>query len=129
MLAEHRLLKVMSDLTRKETSTMQIEGQQLTFFWVGQPSVLTIKTPVYCGENYIPASVRSSLPQRKNKHGYFSVDEEQFEISMLTEVDAYALTDSEFEGLVSDFCLQAEMWRSRLDGKDRNDLVFVRAPR
>lgn len=129
MLTEHKLQKVISDLTQGATSTMQIQGHLLTFFWVGQPSVLTIKTPVYCGENYIPASVRGSLPQAKNRHGYFSVDEDQFEISMLAEVDTYALSDREFEGFVSDFCHRAEMWRTRLDGRDRNDLVYVRIPR
>lgn len=129
MLAEQRLRKVLSDLHRGESSTMEIEGQQLAFFWVGTPSVLTIKTPVYCGENYIPASVRSSLPKEKNKHTFFLIDEEQFEISMLAEVDAYSLTDREFEGVIAGFCSEANVWRTRLDGKDRNDLLYVRTPR
>lgn len=129
MLAERRLQRILSDLNRGVGATLEISGQQLTFSWVDTPSVLTIKTPVYCGENYIPASVRSSLPTGRNRHRFFSIDEEQFEISMLTEVDTYSITDREFEGVLADFCSEANDWRSRLDGKDRNDLLYVRVPR
>lgn len=119
----------MSDLTQGARSIVEVEGQPLTFFWTGRPSVLTIKTPVYCGENYIPASVRSSLPRGKSGHTFFTIDEDQFEISMLAQVDAYSMTSREFESVISDFCSEANVWRTRLDGKDRNDLLFVRTPR
>ena len=131
MLAEHELRKVMNDLSRGKVSMLEIGGQSLTFFWVDQPSsVLTMRTPVYCGENYIPASVRGSLPKGKTKRGYFSIDEDLFEVDMLEEVDVHILaTNQEFERIVEDFCYRAEMWRTRLDGRGRSDLIFVRAPR
>lgn len=130
MLAEHRLQKVMSDLSRGTISILEIGGQSLTFFRVGHhPSVLTMRIPVYCGENYIPPSVRGSLPEGRSRGGYFFIDEAQFEVDMLEDLDAHALTDVEFEMILEDFCSRAEMWRTRLDGKDRNDLIFVRVPR
>lgn len=129
MLAERRLRKILSDLNRGVGSTFEIEGQQLTFSWVDNSSVLTIKTPVYYGENYIPASVRSSLPSGKNRGRFFSIDEGLFEIDMLSEVDTSSMTDREFDGVLTEFCSDAEMWRSRLDGKDRNDLLYVRVPK
>ncbi len=129
MLAERRLQKILSDLNRGENPTLEIDGQQLTFSRMGPPSVLTIKTPVYCGENYIPSSVRSSLPTGKNRRRFFSIDEGLFEIDILSEIDMHSMTDREFEGVLAEFCSDADMWRSRLDGKDRNDLIYVRVPR
>lgn len=129
MLKEHPLQRVLRDLKRGERPRFTVEGQELTFTLAEPQSVLIVKTPVYSGENYIPASVRGSLPRKRVNHTYLSIDEDQYEINLQTEVGANDLTDREFEGLISEFCTEANQWRARLDDHGRNDLVYVRVPR
>lgn len=129
MLKELRLHQVMTDLNQSASSTTVFEGQQLSFCRVGRPPVLTIKTVIYSGDNYIPGSVRRAVPQEKNRHLLFSIDEDVFEITMETQINFDGMGEGEFRHIVEDFCLNASEWRDKLDGNDRNDLIHVRSPR
>lgn len=129
MLKELRLHQVIVDLNQSASSSTVFEGQQLSFFRVGTPPVLTIKTVVYAGDNYIPGSVRGAVPQEKNRHLLFKINEEFFEISMETQINFEGIDEHEFRHIVEDFCLNAAVWREKFDGNDRNDLIHVRSPR
>ncbi len=129
MLTEQRLQRVLQDLKQQKRSTMVVDGQELTITLIERQAVLIVKTPVYSGDNYIPASVRGSLSRKKFNHTFFSIDEDQYEISLQAEVGTRELTDREFEGFISEFCTEATLWKARLDDHGRNDLVYIHAPR
>lgn len=130
MLAETDLKKLFHKINRQFSAKLHFFGSDVTVNFYDHASKMQLSTPVYLGGSYIPKSVRQCIKQPQQQRSIrtsFSIDEDNYRI-LLTYNGALSLEeDYLFEGIVEEFCAIAEEWRTLLDEKDKNDLVYVHA--
>ncbi len=94
-------------------------------------SKMSLSTPVYVGENYIPRSVRGCLagqaPFSENTlNTFLTVEEATFRVILHYVCGVEKLDHIRCKVILEDFARTADMWCDWLDDHDKRDLVYVR---
>lgn len=100
-------------------SVQMLEGQKIS-----------LVAAVYEGGNYIPHSVRTCVHKAENRRdggAFLQIDEDQHSVSLHYCEVLDVATQRHFCSLLENFSQEAEEWRERLDERDRDDLIHVRA--
>lgn len=133
MVLEKDIKDLLSHLLHHEVAQLDLNGSKITVETSHGAERLSLSTPVYYGDHYVPPSVRLCL-----KPGYagpashirtnLSLDEENYLISLHHMSGLQAIDNWNFVRLLEEFSWIAEEWRQILDDNDRRDLVHVRMP-
>ena len=130
MLLDSEIEKLYRTLLSNDSAKIYFCGFELIIRVIDNASKLSLTTPVYFGQDYIPKSVRKCISAAPPFHAeniktFVSLNNDNFQVLLhyLGKMDA--LNNYKFKELLTDFCAVAEMWREYLDENDRKDLLHV----
>lgn len=130
MLMEKEIKRLFDQLVHQDIAQVLMDGNDITIRILDNASKLSLSTPVYCGGNFIPISVRKSLKQNPFKSSFVNpslhIDEGKFQIDMRFVGHFENMNSKRFIDLLEEFSFLAGEWRLFLDEHDKNDLVHVR---
>lgn len=134
MIVEKELRKLLHQLVKEDIATITLGGSEVTVHVFDNNTKIFLSSSVYFGGNFIPKSVRNCLntvPSFMKGHlkTNFSVDEENFHISLNYLGGLEHLNKKMFVDLLEEFSWLADEWRLYLDEHDKNDLIHVRINR
>lgn len=130
MATKTKLKEILAKIGLQETVTLYVNGCTVSVSLFDGASKLFFSTLVYCGDNYLPKSVRRCLAEEKSPFfspikTYLTVDESRYSVYLnylgMMEEDPY----DHCQELIEEFCWQADRWRELLDRHDKDDLVYV----
>ncbi|WP_041941950.1 hypothetical protein [Waddlia chondrophila] len=130
MLIDKEINRLLQELSHAEQAQIYLNGFAVSVHMLECGSRLTLSTPVYCGGNYIPNSVRESLRKkapfdRLDIQTFLEIDEEDFSIMLIYQGECAPSGYGGIVDLLEDFSWLAEKWRDYLDEQDKNDLIYV----
>ncbi len=133
MVLEKDIKDLLNHLLNHEMAQLDLNGSKITVEASHGAGRLSLSTPVYHGDNYVPPSVRLCLkPEYTGPASHIrtnlSLDEENYLISLHHMSSLQAIDNRNFVRLLEEFSWIAEEWRQILDDNDRRDLVHVRMP-
>jgi hypothetical protein len=131
MLIEKDIQQILSQLAGGDSIKVPCEGSEIMIRIIDENSKLSLSTPVYKGNNYIPSSVRLCLSRKSpffhpSMRTFLTLEEQNFLIQLNYLGQAQSLTHYHFKELLEEFGNLAEKWKLHLDEHDKNDLVYVK---
>jgi hypothetical protein len=129
---QYNFQEVIKRLIHGDKIQLTFNNSDINMRCIEDASKISLSTAVYIGGNYIPASVRRSLSEKlmisyPTIHTYLTIDEQSYRINLNYLGETEFLNHHTFNELLEDFGIIADKWRSYLDERDKNDLVYVRA--
>ncbi|MCB1112744.1 MAG: hypothetical protein H7A37_03925 [Chlamydiales bacterium] len=128
MLLDSEMEKLFRTLLTKDSAQIYFCGSNLLICIIDNASKLSVTTPVYFGNDYIPKSVRQCTENTPPFHSdsiktFVTIDGDQVTLRYLGKIDP--LNNYKFRELLTEFCYMAEKWRDYLDEHDKKDLLRV----
>jgi hypothetical protein len=117
-----------AELLIEGDSQFELMGEPLHLFFEKDMSHLSVKDPVYIGENYIPKSVRQAIGKKAPfDSGHlltsFFIDEEKSIVYLV--LDLFIEEGTQVHLMLNEFAFLGFEWRKWLDQEERRDLVHV----
>lgn len=130
MIAQKELRKLFRQLLQDDVVHISTGSNDVAIRMFDHNSKLSLTTLVYFGGNFIPLGVRASLLKKAlfavgHVKTFFTVDEQNFSVSLNYLGGLHDLNNESFRLLIEDFSMLADEWRLFIDDHDKNDLVHV----
>lgn len=131
MLAEKQVRQLFFELIEHESAIVRVRSQEVLIRTWEHGEKISLITPIYCGEDFLPLSVRRCAISHPSVLGAtikaaLRVDDNRFRVDLTYQGGTTRLNHHRFNELLADFVDLAEEWRTILDEHDRNDLIHVR---
>lgn len=134
MIIEKEFRKLVHQLVKEEIAQINLGNSEVTVHVLDNASKISLSSTVYFGGNFIPKSVRNCMTQipsfaRGHINTGFTVDEENFRVSLNYLGVLTHLNKRMFVDLLEEFSSLADAWRLYLDEHDKNDLIYIHLPK
>jgi len=135
MIVEKEFRKLVHQLVKEEVAQIVLGHSEVTVHVLDHAAKISLSSVIYFGGNFIPKSVRKCLTQtpifakERPLKTSFTVDEENFQISLHYLGGLNHLNKRMFVDLLEEFSSLADDWRLYLDEHDKNDLIYVHVPK
>ena len=134
MIVNKELVKLLHQLVKDETAQIKLGDSNITVNVFENGTKIFLSSPVYCGDNFLPGSIREGLnkrPDLQQEHikTYFSIEEEAYQVRLSYIGCLDHLNKRMFIDLLEEFSWLSDEWRIFLEGQDKKDLIYVRIPK
>lgn len=129
MITDEQIPSIMETLMNDGFMMVIIEGLNVRLRLWNDGQIVGLSTPVYCGENYIPPSVRGALKQplavKSDRYqASFKLDEKACCI-LLECQGTWAETAADLKLMLYEFTWFACEWKNWLNEKGKGDLLPI----
>jgi hypothetical protein len=131
MLIEKDISKILNQLASGDSIRVAFDDTDITIRFVDGGTKLSLTALVFDGGNYIPSSIRSCLSLKSpfphtSLLTYLSLDEQHFQVRLNYLGHTETITQTYFKEILEEFGWIAAQWRTYLNERGKNDLIYVR---